>query len=168
MTKENAVKFRNYIGSFQQQNQKPTSGAFHKFLRFQTIIDSRNPLRVGVFIRRENFSNLWISFKYERVSDLCFECGRLRHSASARDFSLPYSESEKGRAYEPWGCIKLQEVDLQSLRLIGTRDERKETDRNQISTPLSVALRRFSRILACPEKLLKVNCTHLKALYHTK
>lgn len=102
MTKENAVKFKNYIGVFSTAKPETNMGAFHKFLRFQTIIDSRNPLKVGVFIRRENFSNLWISFKYERLSDLCFECGRLGHSASARDFSLPYSESEKGRAYEPW------------------------------------------------------------------
>lgn len=78
---------------------------------------------------------------------------------------LCLTRSQKRDELTNHGCVQLQEVDF---RLTGTRDERKETHRNQISTPLFVALQRFSQILACPEKLPKVNCTHLKALYHTQ
>ncbi|KAF7140564.1 hypothetical protein RHSIM_Rhsim06G0091800 [Rhododendron simsii] len=51
------------------------------FLRVRVEVNISQPLPKGFWMRRKNptGTDLWISYKYERLSDFCFACGRLGH-----------------------------------------------------------------------------------------
>lgn len=49
------------------------------FLRFRVEIKVLNPLPVVYFMERSNGNDVWIQFKFERLSDFCFSCGSLDH-----------------------------------------------------------------------------------------
>ncbi|KAF7124222.1 hypothetical protein RHSIM_Rhsim12G0079700 [Rhododendron simsii] len=51
-----------------------------KCLRLRVWIDINKPLKKGFFLKRSNMEDLWVPFKYERLSEYCFECGRIGHS----------------------------------------------------------------------------------------
>ena len=49
------------------------------FIRVQVTVDISQPLCRGRVISLENGKELWVSFKYERLSNLCYWCGSLMH-----------------------------------------------------------------------------------------
>ncbi|KAG5546512.1 hypothetical protein RHGRI_018629 [Rhododendron griersonianum] len=51
------------------------------FLRVRVEVNISQPLPKGFWMRRKNpvGADLWIAYKYERLSDFCFACGRLGH-----------------------------------------------------------------------------------------
>lgn len=50
-----------------------------QYLRFRTTIDIQDPLPLGFFSPREGLPPIWINFKYERLPNFCYRCGRLDH-----------------------------------------------------------------------------------------
>ncbi|KAH7842957.1 hypothetical protein Vadar_011057 [Vaccinium darrowii] len=51
------------------------------FLRVRVEINADQPLPKGFWLRRkgDSVSNLWISYKYEKLLDYCYACGRIGH-----------------------------------------------------------------------------------------
>ena len=49
------------------------------FLRLKITIDLSLPLCRGRLVSLENDKQVWVSFKYERLPNLCYWCGRLTH-----------------------------------------------------------------------------------------
>lgn len=51
------------------------------FLRVKVELNITHPIPKGIWIRRKAESSLdiWISFKYEKLSDFCYDCGRIGH-----------------------------------------------------------------------------------------
>lgn len=51
------------------------------FLRVRAEVKLDDPLPKGFFLRRKSGcgSNLWISYKYEKLIDYCYTCGRIGH-----------------------------------------------------------------------------------------
>lgn len=51
------------------------------FLRVRVEINIDQPLPRGFWLRGRNYSNRdrWISFKFEKLSDFCYACGRVGH-----------------------------------------------------------------------------------------
>ena len=49
------------------------------FIRVRVTIDMSQPLSRGKVISLESGKELWVSFKYERLSNLCYWCGSLMH-----------------------------------------------------------------------------------------
>lgn len=50
------------------------------FVRVRILIDFSKPLRRGMFVNLGAAAeNIWIDFKYERLADFCFSCGRVGH-----------------------------------------------------------------------------------------
>ena len=49
------------------------------FIRVRVTIDMSQPLSRGRVISLESGKELWVSFKYERLSNLCYWCGSLMH-----------------------------------------------------------------------------------------
>ena len=57
--------------------------AWRKFLRIQIELKVLKPLRPGFFLPKENLPHLWISFKYEKLSDIYYHCAIIGHEASS-------------------------------------------------------------------------------------
>ena len=51
----------------------------YKYIRARVLIDIRRPLKRGFKLMGEGESFTWIQFKYERLANFCYCCGRLGH-----------------------------------------------------------------------------------------
>lgn len=104
MSTGNAVKFDNHIGVFVQEHQAPKGlpPPPQYFLQFKVLVDTRVPLKMGVYMKREDGSMLWISIKYERLSDFCFDCGKLGHSKSACVSDITEKKEDPHFEFGPW------------------------------------------------------------------
>ncbi|KAF7128084.1 hypothetical protein RHSIM_Rhsim11G0021600 [Rhododendron simsii] len=71
------------------------------FLRVRVEIDLNNPLPKGFWLRKSSvlLKDLWISYKYERLSDFCYGCGRIGHDSRACKFTPRNTELNSG--YDP-------------------------------------------------------------------
>ena len=49
------------------------------FVRVRVKVDISKPLCRGRVVSLENGKEIWVSFKYERLSNLCYWCGNLTH-----------------------------------------------------------------------------------------
>ncbi|KAF7153435.1 hypothetical protein RHSIM_Rhsim01G0139400 [Rhododendron simsii] len=54
-------------------------GRLANFMRVRIWVDITKPLKKGFFLRRAKEEDIWIGFKYERLSDFCYGCGRVGH-----------------------------------------------------------------------------------------
>ncbi|KAI8526572.1 hypothetical protein RHMOL_Rhmol12G0006900 [Rhododendron molle] len=52
------------------------------YLRVRVWLDISKPLKKGFFLRRPKEDDLWVRFKYERLSDFCYGCGKVSHTAN--------------------------------------------------------------------------------------
>ena len=74
------------------------------FMRVRVSVDITKPLCRGRIISLDNGKELWVSFKYERLPNLCYWCGCLTHND--RDCAL-WIESEgslqtDSQQFGPW------------------------------------------------------------------
>ena len=74
------------------------------FIRVRVKVDISKPLCRGRVISLENGRELWVSFKYERLPNLCYWCGCLTHAD--KDYDL-WIDSEgtlplETQQYGPW------------------------------------------------------------------
>lgn len=72
-------------------------------IRVQVLFDTVTPLVAGFFFRRPSRKDVWISFKYERLLEFCFSCGRLGHVLAncimpLVEWSVPHGFGPKLRA----------------------------------------------------------------------
>lgn len=51
------------------------SGKLNKFLWVRVWIDVTKPLKKGFFLKRVDEEDLWVKFRYERLSAYCYGCG---------------------------------------------------------------------------------------------
>lgn len=49
------------------------------FIRTRVLLDDTKPLPAGCWIPRSGLPRLWVSYKYERLQDLCFNCFVIGH-----------------------------------------------------------------------------------------
>ncbi|XP_070668433.1 uncharacterized protein [Malus domestica] len=49
------------------------------FLRARVLVHSENPLVPGCWLKREENRETWVEFRYERLQDFCYHCGRIDH-----------------------------------------------------------------------------------------
>ncbi|KAI8013328.1 hypothetical protein LOK49_LG05G02142 [Camellia lanceoleosa] len=64
---------------------------YRNFLRLRVELDISKPLPRGFFLQQTDSlhavsSNHWISFKFEKLSNFCFDCGRIGHERKACKF----------------------------------------------------------------------------------
>ena len=69
------------------------------FLRFRVAINIKHPLVPGFMFQRDGLAALWIEFKYERLSNFCYSCGRIGHDED----SCKYKDDTVNTGdYGPW------------------------------------------------------------------
>ncbi|KAM1732004.1 hypothetical protein ACFX11_017813 [Malus domestica] len=69
------------------------------FLRVKVEVDSLKPLTTGCWLPMDNNNESWIEFRYERLQDFCYRCGRIGHSNTECTFE-PVKGSMAG--YGEW------------------------------------------------------------------
>jgi hypothetical protein len=80
MADVNAVKIAQRLGKILAVDDHDTTGLIcQPFLRFQVELDSAQPLIPGFHLPRPGRDPLWISLRYERLSDYCMLCGLIGH-----------------------------------------------------------------------------------------
>ncbi|KAB2616581.1 hypothetical protein D8674_023169 [Pyrus ussuriensis x Pyrus communis] len=55
-------------------------GLARGFLRVRILVDTEKPLFKGCWIRRDTNRDTWVEFRYERLQDFCYRCGRIGHN----------------------------------------------------------------------------------------
>ncbi|KAK9266357.1 hypothetical protein L1049_012628 [Liquidambar formosana] len=77
---DNISKIGLSIGVFIEADVKRSNHlVWNNFLRVRVGIDVSAPLKTGFFLNRAPLPEVWIQFKYERLSDFCYRCGYLGH-----------------------------------------------------------------------------------------
>ncbi|KAK9279425.1 hypothetical protein L1049_013104 [Liquidambar formosana] len=77
------------------------------FLRIKVQINVLMPLKTGFLLKRNARPDVWIHFKYERLSDFCYHCGRICHCVKAcphdppPQISLP-TNRKGSKVFGPW------------------------------------------------------------------
>ncbi|KAL0014215.1 hypothetical protein SO802_001284 [Lithocarpus litseifolius] len=79
MKRKVAEEICDTIGEVQKSTGAVDEEGGH-FIRVCVLIDISLPLCRGRLITAENGGKIWIRFKYERLPNFCFWCGRLNHS----------------------------------------------------------------------------------------
>lgn len=94
------LKIAESLGKIIAVEDPEGRGKLQKFIRVRVWIDVTKPLKKGFFLKRPEEEDLWVKFKYERLSDFCYCCGMVGHTindcvekVSDRGSSLAYDGS---------------------------------------------------------------------------
>ncbi|KAH7839409.1 hypothetical protein Vadar_003785 [Vaccinium darrowii] len=126
LTKTNATKIGKLFADLLDVEGVEDSGGLilsRSFLRIKVLVDTSKPLLRGFFQKRSSSEwkntsqNLWINFKYERLSDFCYNCGRLGHDRSSCKF--PPEPVVGGSSYGP----DLKTATIRDLRSAAPKEE---------------------------------------------
>ena len=74
------------------------------FMRVRVVIDVSLPLCRGRRISFDEGDEVWVSFKYERLPNICYCCGCLNHSNKNCDWWIENDGSlkDEDKEYGPW------------------------------------------------------------------
>ncbi|KAK9270144.1 hypothetical protein L1049_025720 [Liquidambar formosana] len=108
-TFSNAAKIGELVGSSPNVDFRSKEALIKStFIRVQVDLNVHNPLKTGFTLKRQSLPDVWIQFKYERLSDFCYRCGRLCHSEKACSWDVPLDSGSSGLprqgalAFGPW------------------------------------------------------------------
>jgi len=105
MTKHMAECLCDIIGEV-----KKSSGAVDddggQFLRVRVTLYLNLPLCRGRVITLEGGAKSWVSFKYKRLPNLCYWCGRLSHDDKNCDLWINSKGTLKAENQQFWSCLR--------------------------------------------------------------
>ncbi|KAK2989724.1 LOW QUALITY PROTEIN: hypothetical protein RJ640_030217 [Escallonia rubra] len=76
--------------------------SWNKFLRIQVELNITTPLHSGFHRSKATNTKSWISLRYERLPDFCFNCGRLGHVQRGCVFQPITMEALRTTPFGPW------------------------------------------------------------------
>lgn len=138
-TKENIRKIGLTIGrvndvDFTGDGTEP----WKRFIRLNVDIPIDSPLIPGIFLPRLNREDLWVGIKYEKLADVCYNCGFIGHEhkgCSSESFRLRNPSGAMFLAAGPW--LRAGNGD-NPLGIFLSSD----TDRFVVSNPINEGLNR--------------------------
>ncbi|XP_024629915.1 uncharacterized protein [Medicago truncatula] len=99
-------KLGNILGVFEEMDMKEIN-RMGKFLRIKTSLDLTKLLKRGSKLHFQG-KDIWVDYKYERLPNFCFVCGRIGHQMrDCEDIEDHDQEGcseveEKDQAFDPW------------------------------------------------------------------
>lgn len=93
------------------------------YMRCKIMLNLNNLLVSGFYLDREEGEKLWIQFRYEKVADLCFHCGRLGHSQNICIY-------EPGEVQGPHGYSAIMRAETLDHRRYSSPLSSSDDDRN--------------------------------------
>lgn len=81
MNKTNICTIGASIGQIADMDPIPDGIACTGFFRIKVSFDASLPLKVGFPLPRPHYPDARISFRYEKLSDFCYQCGQIDHTA---------------------------------------------------------------------------------------
>lgn len=99
---ENARRIAGMVGRCMQVEKDHIMQNMN-FLRLQVELDTTQPLKPGFWWKNSRGVDKWASFKYERIANFCYACGKLGHTSQTCGEEMVMSESRPGfPLYGPW------------------------------------------------------------------
>lgn len=83
MNESNVVKLGNHIGRFIKVEENPPRHVVRDYIRILVALDVEKAIKPGCYISREEGNQHWVTYKYERLADFCYKCGKLDHTDRA-------------------------------------------------------------------------------------
>ncbi|KAL7168020.1 hypothetical protein ACSBR2_038453 [Camellia fascicularis] len=98
MTKQNGHIIGNRLGKVISMEAPQDGLLLHRsFLRIRVEINTQYPLPRVLWLKHSPGSNgVWITFKYEKLSDFCYDCGRIGHENKSWKFVSKEIGSKSG------------------------------------------------------------------------
>lgn len=79
---KSGLKIAQALGEVIAVEDPAGRGKLQKFIRVRVWVDITKPLKKCFFLKRPEEEDLWVKFKYERLSDFCYGCGRVSHTVN--------------------------------------------------------------------------------------
>ncbi|KAI9095395.1 hypothetical protein K1719_026429 [Acacia pycnantha] len=76
-------------------------------------VDIREPLISGLWVPRPHRDKIWVTMKYERLQNYCYDCGRIGHDSRNRKFQPKSTDEEEidGRCGNNLGTPHVKTID---------------------------------------------------------
>lgn len=102
-------------------------------MKIRVEVNNTTQMKTGVSIKIEDGVSLWIQFIYERLSNFCFQCGRLGHNQSMCKYPRPdYARVMDPRiAFRPW--LRSQPSYQRDTRSLQREDQTQCQEENENS-----------------------------------
>ncbi|XVF26647.1 hypothetical protein REPUB_Repub14bG0036000 [Reevesia pubescens] len=100
LTNDNAMKIASVFDKLVEIDRDGNDNViWNGFLRLKVSVKVDEPLKMSFNLKRNNKDTLGVSFKYEKLLDFCYHCGRVGHGA--RD-CCHRSDGIKKNVFGPW------------------------------------------------------------------
>ena len=98
-----AEKLCEALGTVKREEEE-TDIVGDRFVRVRVTLNISKPLCRGRVITLEDGKDLWISFKYERLPNLCYRCGCLSHDERSYELwsASKGNQGEESPQFGPW------------------------------------------------------------------
>lgn len=98
------LKIGKYLGHNCMLDEESLMSRVHRFVCIRVELNITEKLKPGCYITRENGEQLWIAFRYERLSEFCYRCGLLDHTEQACHIPSPEKQNTEcvPSQFGPW------------------------------------------------------------------
>ncbi|KAF5459069.1 hypothetical protein F2P56_023057 [Juglans regia] len=103
MNANTGLKLGQLVGEVLEVDTDSSGICWGSCLRIKAMIDITKPLTRGRFLTLGK-SKFWISFKFERLSNFCYQCGKIKHALGGCDMRNRGNAGVEGfsQQYGPW------------------------------------------------------------------
>ncbi|CAH9122719.1 unnamed protein product [Cuscuta epithymum] len=101
-TVDNAERIGNFLGTFIKVDEHNFSKKWESFMRIRVRIDLGKPMKMKLFLQKEEGVKFCIKFRYEKLPSFCFLCGIEGHAESHCPHKRKGYETTGDKPFGPW------------------------------------------------------------------